>query len=111
MSQGFKFWAEIGNKGSEYKYLRLHFLPIHVAIPGLGIQAHVSFDGFKPLGRGFITPCSVFDDLFVVFGGLEIPVCSAAFPFAEGGVGGGMEGEGEGSARKVVCLEKSVVRA
>lgn len=93
----------------EVPWLRLHFLPIDIAVPGPRIQTDVSLYRFKPLGRRFITPCSVLYDLFFVLGGLEVPVCSAPFPFAEGGMGGGMERDGKGSSGNVVGWKISVM--
>lgn len=88
--------------------LRLHLLPIHKAIPGPGIQRDISLYRLEPFRRGFITPRSIPDNLSIVIRGLEVPIRSAAFPFAEGGVRGGVEREGEGCTGDVVCWENSV---
>lgn len=93
----------------EVPRLRLDFLPVHKAIPGPRIQGNETVDGFKPLGGGFITPCSVPYNFFVVVRGLQIPVCSAPFPLAEGGMGGRVQGDGEGCSGYVVRWKESVI--
>lgn len=102
-----KIWPGIGRQDSEYTYLRLNFLPIHIAIPRACVKTNKAFDRLKTLGRRFITPCSVRYDLFVVVGGLEIPIRRAPFPFAEGRVRGGVQREGKRRARKIIGWEKS----
>lgn len=94
----------------EVTRLRLDFLSVHKAIPGPRIQGNETTDGFKPLCRGVITPCSVLHDFFVVVRGVEIPVCSASFPLAERGMGGRVQGNGEGRSGYVVCWKKSVIK-
>lgn len=102
-----KIWPGIGRQDSEYTYLRLNFLPIHIAIPRACVKTNKAFDRLKTLGRRFITPCSVRYDLFVVVGGLEIPIRRAPFPFAGGRVRGGVQREGKRRARKIIGWEKS----
>lgn len=83
--------------------LRLHLLPIDVATPRARIHRNIPLDRLKRLGGRFITPRPVPNDLFVVVaGGLQVPIRRAAFPFAEGGVGGRVEGEGECCAGEIV---------
>ena len=83
--------------------LWLDFLIVHIAIPRPRIQGNETFDGFKPLGGRFITPCPVLYELFVAVRGLEVPVRSAPFPFTERCTGRRVEGDGEGRSGYVVC--------
>ena len=82
-----------------------------VAVPRPRIEGDETFDGREPRGGGFITPRSVVYDFFffviaVVVRRLQIPICGTPFPFAQGGPGRLLEGDGKGCARNVIGCNK-----
>lgn len=90
--------------------LRLHLLPIHIALPRrIRIKAQIPLNPLKPRRRILVRPYFVLDH-FAARRVSDVVVGGRAFPFAEGGVGGREEGEEKGVRGEVVCWVGGVVR-